>query len=229
MTTTDDTAVAVDEDPTRPLRKDAARNRDALIAAGRLVFAERGLDASLDDVARRAGVGVGTAYRRFANKFELARAIFVQSIDDVIALAEEAETAERAWDGIARLIAGSAEAQAADRGLREILMGFHDDEQFEHVADRMWPPVERLIARGQAEGDVRADVRPSDLWAVLTMLFTVADLAPEQSPELWRRYLPALLDGLRPGVEPPVPALGSDAVRAAVRSHKQRLARGLPC
>lgn len=217
----------MDEEISRPLRKDAARNRDALIAAGRLVFAERGLDATLDDVAHRAGVGVGTAYRRFANKFELAHAIFEQSIDGMVELTERAATVEPAWDGIVQFVEGSADAQIADRGLRDILMGLHDADVFDQITARMAPPSERLIARAKAEGSVRADVQASDLWVVLTMLFTVADLTVEQAPDLWRRYLPMLLDGLRPGAHvPAVPAVDNDTMRDAMRSHKQRLVHG---
>lgn len=219
---------AVDEESSRPLRRDAVRNRDALIAAGREVFAERGLDASLDDVARRAGVGIATAYRRFANKFELAQAIFVQTIDEMVALAERAAGADSAWAGIVAFIEGSAQAQVADRGLREILMGMHDAEAFDSIADRMGPPTERLLARARAEGSVRPDVEASDLWMVLMMLFSVSDLAADAAPGLWRRYLPALLDGLRPGSEEPgVPAADVATLRDAMRSHKHRLAHGL--
>ncbi|MHA3704542.1 TetR/AcrR family transcriptional regulator [Jatrophihabitans sp. YIM 134969] len=227
MTTTSRTdadASAVDEAPPRPLRKDAARNRDALIAAGRAVFAERGLDASLDDVAHRAGVGVGTAYRNFANKYELARAIFDQRIDEMVAVAERAADTEPAWDGIVAMLESSAQMQSADRGLREILYGTHDADMFDSIADRLGPPTERLTARARAEGSVRPDVEMTDLWMVLTMLMTVADLTADAAPDLWRRYQAALLDGLRPGsTTPEVTAISSDAMRAVMRSHKQHL------
>src|SRR3954451_15728355 len=88
----------------RPMRKDAARNRALLVQAGREVFAERGLDASLDDVAQRAGLGVGTAYRHFANKHELAQAIFTEAIDELIAEAKAAAAMPDAWAGIVRFI-----------------------------------------------------------------------------------------------------------------------------
>ena len=84
MTSTSEAVAA-----SRPLRKDAVRNRALLVAAAREVFAERGLDASLDDVAHRAGLGVGTAYRHFANKYELARAIFGEAIDEIVAARRE--------------------------------------------------------------------------------------------------------------------------------------------
>src|ERR1700744_562 len=89
----------------RPMRRDAARNRELLIVAGRQVFARRGLDASLDDVARQAGVGVGTAYRHFANKFELAEAIMKQALDDVLVMTETAARAPDPWESLGGFLA----------------------------------------------------------------------------------------------------------------------------
>src|ERR1700761_5574319 len=86
--------------PARPLRKDAARNRELLIEAAREVFARRGLEASLDDVAHHAGLGVGTAYRHFANKYELATALMQQTIDTIVASAEQALQADDPWVGL---------------------------------------------------------------------------------------------------------------------------------
>lgn len=117
----------------RPLRKDAARNRALLVQAGREVFAERGLEASLDDVARHAGLGVGTAYRHFANKYELAQAIFTEAIETIIAKAEEAAELDDPWRGLVMFFECAAEAQATDRGLREVLMGFHDPEEMQRT------------------------------------------------------------------------------------------------
>lgn len=214
-----------DVDASRPLRKDAARNRAALIAAARTVFAERGLEASLDDVAREAGVGVGTAYRHFANKYELAKAIFAEAVDAIVALAEHALTYDDPWDGVTAFLAGTAEAQAADRGLREVLMGIHDEEQMEQVNDRLEGPMTALIDRAKATGALRADAEATDLGFMMMMLCTVADMTGDQAPEMWRRYLPMLLDGLRPGSELPVPPIESEAFRTAMKSHKLRLLR----
>ena len=82
------------------MRKDAARNRGLLIDAAREVFAQRGLEASLDDVAHRAGLGVGTAYRHFANKYELAGAILQHAVDEIVAHAEHALTVEDPWQAL---------------------------------------------------------------------------------------------------------------------------------
>src|ERR1700709_1136769 len=81
----------------RPLRKDAAENRERLLTAAAELFAERGLDVTLNDIAHHAGVGVGTAYRRFANKEEVIDALFEQRLQDVVAVAEEALSASDAW------------------------------------------------------------------------------------------------------------------------------------
>jgi AcrR family transcriptional regulator len=209
----------------RPLRKDAARNRALLIDAARTVFAERGLEASLDDIAHRAGLGVGTAYRHFANKYELAEAIFAEAIDRVIALAEHAAESPDAWDGIVAFLEGTAEMQTADRGLREVLMGVHDPERMEQVNDRLSPPMRRMIERGKHAGQIRPDVEVTDLGIVVLMLCTVADVTGDASPDLWRRYLPMLLDGLRTGTDLPVPPVPEDVLRKAMDSHKRRLAK----
>lgn len=209
----------------RPLRKDAARNRALLVQAAREVFAERGLEASLDDVAHRAGVGVGTAYRHFANKYELAQAILAEAIEQVLEMAERAAEAEDPWDGIVAFLEGAAEMQSADRGLREVLMGVHDADQMEQIHDRLSAPLRLLVERAKTAGRIRSDVEVTDLGVAVLMLCTVADITTDAAPGLWRRYLPMLLDGLRAGSDLPVPPVTEDVFRKAMNSHKQRLAR----
>jgi len=214
-----------DRPASRPLRKDAVRNRALLIDAAREVFADRGLEASLDDIAHRAGLGVGTAYRHFANKHELAEAIFAEAIDRVIELAEHGAEAPDPWTGIVTFLEGTAEMQTADRGLREVLMGVHDPERMERVNDRLSPPMRRMIERGKQAGQIRPDVEVTDLGIVVLMLCTVADVTGDAAPDLWRRYLPMLLDGLRTGTDLPVPPVPEDVLRKAMDSHKRRLAK----
>jgi AcrR family transcriptional regulator len=213
------------EPTSRPLRKDAARNRALLLEAARQVFAERGLEASLDDVAHRAGLGVGTAYRHFANKYELAQAILAEAVDEVVGVAERAASADDPWTGIVAFVERAAEMQSADRGLREVLMGVHDPEQMERVSDRISTPLNTMVDRAKATGAVRPDLEVSDLGIVVLMLCTVADVTGDASPDLWRRYLPMLLAGLRCDVDLPVPPLPEDVMRKAMASHKQRLVR----
>jgi AcrR family transcriptional regulator len=214
----------------RPMRKDAARNRELLLAAARDVFGERGLDASLDDVAARAGVGVGTAYRHFANKYELAKAILGERIEQMCALADSSAAAPDAWQGLIAFVQGAADAQTADRGLREVLMGAHDQQQMDRVRDRMTEPLRTVVERAKAAGSLRPDAEASDLAMVVLMLCTVADVTADVAPELWRRYLPMLLDGLRPGTELPVPPLDEQQLHTALSTHKHRMqGGGEPC
>jgi AcrR family transcriptional regulator len=225
MTTVDrhpDIDTVTEAGVSRPLRKDALRNRQALIAAAREVFAERGLDASLDDVAHRAGLGVGTAYRHFANKHELAKAIFAEAIDNIIALADEVLANEKPWDGLVRFIEGVALAQTADRGLREVMMGVHDPADTDRIHDLLGTPIDRMVTGAKASGDLRPDAESSDIGVVIMMLCTVADVTGDRAPDLWRRYLPMLLAGLRPGAPLPVPPLSDAVFREAMSTFKER-------
>jgi len=211
----------------RPLRKDAARNRALLIQAGREVFAERGLEASLDDVAHHAGLGVGTAYRHFANKHELARAIFTEAVDEIVQTARLAAQLDDPWQGIVTFMEKAAEAQTTDRGLREVLMGVHDTAEMDRINEIISPLLTDLVERAKAAGTVRDEVDSTDVGVAVIMLCTVADVTGDVAPDLWRRYLPMLLDGLRTGSDLPVPALSQEEFRQAMTSHKQRLIRAV--
>src|ERR1700759_2379757 len=106
----------------RPLRRDAERNRQRILAAAAEVFTERGLDATLDEVARAAGVGVGTVYRRFPDKETLVTELFRDRIDALVTVAEEACLAPDPWRGLISYIEFAASALACDSGLRELMM-----------------------------------------------------------------------------------------------------------
>ena len=211
----------------RPLRKDAARNRALLVQAAREVFAERGLEASLDDVAHHAGLGVGTAYRHFANKFELARAIFTEAVDEIVDIARAAAAMDDPWAGIVTFLEAAAEAQTKDRGLREVVMGVHDSAEMERINDLISPLLNDLVDRAKAAGLVRPELDPTDVGVAVMMLCTVADVTGDVEPGLWRRYLPMLLDGLRTGSPLPVAALSQEDFRTAMSTHKQRLLRAV--
>jgi AcrR family transcriptional regulator len=216
---------SVGEPDPRPLRKDAARNRALLVQAAREVFAERGLEARLDDVAHRAGLGVGTAYRHFANKYELAQTIFAEAVDEIISLAGRAAKNDDPWAGLVAFLEGAAEMQSTDRGLREVLMGMQDPEGWEQINERVSAALSELVERAKAVGAIRPDVEVTDIGITVLMLCTVADVTSDVAPDLWRRYLPMLLDGLRAGSELPVPPASEDVLRKAMTTHKQRLAR----
>src|ERR1700712_4143530 len=106
---------------TRPLRKDAERNRERLLAAARELFATRGLGVTLNDIAHHAGVGVGTAYRRFANKEEVIDALFEQRLAAVADVAQEALDDPDAWNGLVAFISRAMHMQLGDLGLNQIM------------------------------------------------------------------------------------------------------------
>ncbi|MGW0710050.1 TetR/AcrR family transcriptional regulator [Streptomyces sp. NPDC002643] len=184
--------------PSRPLRADAERNRQRIIAAAREVFAERGLDVTVDDIAHHAGVGVGTAYRRFAHREELIEAVFEDEAERVIALAERALTHEDSWDGLVEFFLATAQIFAESRGLREFLLGVTQGRPRVSAArDRLHPVVDAVISRARQDGRLRDDIEPTDFPLVQIMLGAVTQHSRTVAPELWRRYLTLVLDGMR--------------------------------
>jgi len=196
--------MAASPDPPRPtLRRDAERNRQRIIAAAHEVFREHGLNATLDDVARHAGVGVGTVYRRFANKEELVDALFADMVDQVESISIEAAADPDAWRGLATSLERLCELQAFDRGLREVMLGTGRGPQRKtQMYGRIRSTVDQLVDRAKAQGALRPDMQPWDLPMVQLMVAAVTDNTGH--PDLWRRYLRLLLDGLRarPDIEP---------------------------
>lgn len=228
---TDETSQDGSQDGTgdRPLRRDAERNRQRVLAAAAEVFTERGLDATLDEVARAAGVGIGTVYRRFPDKASLISELFKDRIDALVTVAEEACAAADPWHGFATFIEFAAAAMAGDLGLRQLMMfSTYDRDQVCYARDRMRPVVTRLVERAQASGDLRADFQPTDVKMIAYMLSSVAEYAAPVAPEVWRRYLTMLIDGLRPArdgvTELTAPALSAADLGELMTATGQRLA-----
>jgi AcrR family transcriptional regulator len=209
----------------RPMRKDAARNRELLIDAAREVFAARGRDASLDEIAHHAGLGVGTAYRHFANKHEIIAAILDQELEQVVAYAETAARAEDPWAGLTGFFTSILEAQNSNQGLRETLIGVNTGSE-RGVDARLTGPLNDLLRRAKATGQVREDAEESDIGFVILMLCTVSNVAGDIAPNLWHRYLPMVLDGLRPGgSEFGAPAVSAEELHEAIQQRKKALSR----
>ena len=210
--------------PGRLLRADAERNRQRILAAAAELFTERGLEPSLDDVARHAGVGVGTVYRRFPDKASLADALFDERIDALVALAEEARAEPDAWAALVSFLERSGEMLVSNRGLRQILMFAAEGHDRGICArDRMRPAIESLIERAQADGQVRADLRPTDVPMIEFMVAAAAEYAWQVRPTVWRRYLALILDALRPasasGHPLPEPELSPDEMAEVMHSN----------
>ncbi|MGC0365942.1 AcrR family transcriptional regulator [Rhodococcus sp. 27YEA15] len=204
----------------RPLRADAARNRQLIIEAARDLFAEEGIDVTLDDVARRAGVGVGTVYRRFANKEELIDGVFQQNFVDMAAATEASLANPDAWDGLVTFAEFACERMAVNRGLKDVLNG--TDEGCTQVADQrsiIEPAVEQIFTRAQDAGMIRSDAVPTDLFGLIYMVGAVSEFAQPVNPTVWRRYLSVVLDGLlaegRQRDSLPLPPLSADQLQCA--------------
>ncbi len=211
--------------PARPLRRDAELNRQRIIAAAREVFGERGLEATLDDVAHHAGVGVGTVYRRFPSKEHLVEAMFVDQFEAIRKLAEDALRAEDPWEGFTTFTWRAVELHASDRGLREVMLSnAFGHERVAEAKSHLVPLITRLVQRAQASGDLRADVVPTDMPLLHQMIGSVIEYTHGIQPDLWRRCLALLLDGLRanPGQssELPHPPLDFEALDEAMCSFR---------
>jgi AcrR family transcriptional regulator len=186
------------------LRRDAERNRQRILEAARQGFAERGLSITLDEIARLAGVGVGTVYRRFPNKELLIDALFEERIVEIVALAHAAAHEDDAWRGLSRFLEGAVDQLASDRGLRELVLGSaYGPERIVSARSRIKPLVDEMVARAQEQGTLRSDVGATDIPLLLMMLDAVVDTTRDVDPLSWRRALGIVLDGLRaPGTIP---------------------------
>jgi AcrR family transcriptional regulator len=212
----------------RPLRRDAERNRQRILAAAREVFAARGVDVTLDDIAHHAGVGVGTMYRRFPSREHLVEALFDTELEQVVAWAEEGLRHPDPWTGLTEFFDRSVAFMATDRGVQDILFSSaYGQVRVAKVRERLAPLGDALIARCQEAGVVRPDVVGGDLAIVQFMMASVLEYTESVEPGLWRRYLALMLDGLRPGA-PTLPGAAPDVGEFAKIAQRWRPPRRLP-
>jgi AcrR family transcriptional regulator len=179
----------------RPMRSDAQRNRERLLVAAGQVFEEKGLEASVADVARAAGVGMGTLYRRFPSKDALIEALVSEVLEATIAMAEEAATLPDGT-GLEHFLHAVSAYHAEHLGCLPKLWSSHHVVQAArreiagHLAD--------LLADAQAHGRVRAELTSTDLSLVMWSIRGVLETTRSHAPEAWRRHLDLLVAGMRP-------------------------------
>jgi AcrR family transcriptional regulator len=193
--------------PPPRLRRDAQRNRDAILTAAGQVFCDQGLEAPLEEIARRAGVGIGTLYRRFPSRAELLDAVLTDTLQAHIEVAEQALAMADPWEGFCSYLEETCRLQANDRGLNDALgMRFPRTPALEAARRRLYDLGGRLIARAQQAGRLRADLTHEDLvfvtWANARVLQGVRAAG---APDAWRRHLGFLLDGFRADRAHPLP------------------------
>ncbi|GIH15646.1 TetR/AcrR family transcriptional regulator [Rugosimonospora africana] len=210
------------------VRRDSARNRARLVAAAREVFADRGFDATLDDIARHAGVGTGTAYRHFPNKQAIAAEVLAEATEQIVADARDALRIDDPWTALETFFEATAARQAADRGLYETLAGQGNAERQARIWPEIITAVTKLFTRAKRAGVLRRDAAPQDIAAIFTMLGSAYDMSRVASPDLWRRYLALMLDGLRATDRPPLPAKPAplDVLNETMAAGKRHRPRG---
>jgi AcrR family transcriptional regulator len=207
----------------RPLRRDAERNRQRILDAARVVFAERGLSGSHDDIAREAGVGVGTVYRRFPKKEQLIDALFEARIEEIADVARAAADHPDPWEALVGFLTRTQELQSEDRGLKEIVLGgARGAERAVAARSLIAPLAARVLQRAKDAGVVRSDVELTDLPLIQLAIGTIAESSRDIAPDVWRRTMTLVLDGLRAECarsELVAPALDQDQADAVMASY----------
>jgi AcrR family transcriptional regulator len=209
-TTTPSEAVPRTSDKTctkRTLRADAERNRALLVDAARDVFAEQGLDASLNEVARRAGVGVATLFRRFPSRDDLVAAVFEKKMSAYEEATAAALDDPDPWHGFCAYVERLCEMQAEDRGFADVLNAtFPLADRLQAARDRAAVSLREVIGRAQHAGRLRADFVHQDLPLVLMANAGVVAGTRHGAPDAWRRLLAYLLQAFAAGAAEPLPA-----------------------
>jgi len=211
----------------RRLRADAARNREAVVSAAQEVFAEAGLDAPLEEIARRAGVGIGTLYRRFPSREQLISAALIDKITAYADAAEQALAEPDPWAGFTGFVRRICAMQAGDRGLADLLLiTLAPGEQLEAVRARANRNVIALIDRAKAARRLRADMVGEDLLLMLIGNNAIAAAAGCDAPRALPRFVALMLDAFAPR---PGPSLPRPPTTAQMRRVMGRLAAAHGC
>lgn len=181
------------------MRSDAASNRQRVLTAGASLLSEQGIEATLKDVARTAGVGVATVYRNFPNREALLDGLFQAKLEQLIELADQASRIGDAATAFATYLYSVMEAHANDRGIVPVLMRANQSARFaEDLAAQLGPKVQPLIESAHAAGSLRDGFTIQDLCLLSAMVGSVADLTRDTQPTLWTRYAHMLIDSTRP-------------------------------
>jgi AcrR family transcriptional regulator len=204
----------------RPRRADAERNRARILAAASELFAERGLDASMPDLAERAGVGVGTVYRAFPDKDHLLGAVMAERLRWLACEIEMAAQADDPWAGFTDVIWKGAALHVKDRAFHQCMRAALELPEVREARGRTLDAFQRLIERAQAAGSMRPDVVAEDI----PMLLAGVGLSRTAGPgAAWERHLAVVIDGLRAEGAHPLPR------RPLSRGRLDAIVSELPC
>jgi AcrR family transcriptional regulator len=202
------------------LRADAQRNRDGLVRAARAAFAEHGLGASLDDIAKRAKVGSGTLYRHFPKRADLIAAVFAQRMAENVAAVEEARRNPDPWEAFCHYVLRTCRAQATDKGLADLMAIGHRGEELRELRAQAYDGFVALIDAAKVAGKLRSDFTPEDIVLLLMANAGLIDRAGEAAPAASERFVALALDGFRVQGASPAPAAPSPrTMLAALRGN----------
>ncbi|MET8357775.1 TetR/AcrR family transcriptional regulator [Micromonospora sp. NPDC005171] len=190
----------------RPLRRDAQRNRDALLAAASDAFAREGLNASLEGIARQAGLAIGTLYRHFPTRLDLVQQAFEGKLQTWLAAAQASASASDPWQGFCGYLETLCELQADDSGMNDLASMHLPLPDFVHgKLTRIRELTQTIVDRAHEQGSLRADVTRQDLAFVMWAHSRVAAATREVAPDAWRRHLYLMLDAFGAANASPLP------------------------
>jgi AcrR family transcriptional regulator len=210
------------------LRVDAERNRQRIITAAREVFAELGLEVPMENIAKRAGVGVGTLYRRYPTRADLIAAAFEAKMTAYAEAVRRALKNPDPWLGFCGYVEEICSMQAGDRGFTTVLtMTFPTAKRFEADRARAFADFTTLIERAKAEGKLRADFVSEDMPMFLMANAGVLTATADAAPDTWRRLVGYLLQACaaqaaQPLPDPPAPRQMYKAMLRATRHQRDR-------
>lgn len=190
----------------RPLRRDAREHRDKLIAAAQREFAAQGVDASLEKIARDAGVAIGTLYRHFPKRLDLLLAALRPRLEEFLEGATKALEMSDPWEGFVCYLENLFGVQAGDRGFNDFLSRrFPGNAETEHIHDLMCEQIETALTRAQEAGKARPDITQADIVNLIWSNGRIIDATRAGAPTAWRRQLHLMLDAYRADRAHPIP------------------------
>jgi AcrR family transcriptional regulator len=182
----------------RPQRRDAREHREKLLVAAQREFATHGVDASLEKIARDAGVAIGTLYRHFPTRLDLLMAAFQPRLEEFLDEAKKALEMDDPWEGFVYYLENLFRVQAGDRGFNDFLSRrFTDNAETERIHDQMCLQIADVLTRAQEAGEARPDITQADIINLIWSNGRIIDATSATAPSAWRRYLYLMLDAYR--------------------------------
>lgn len=179
-------------------RRDAQRNRETFVAVAQAAFAERGADASLEQIARDAGLAIGTLYRHFPTRIDLLLATYEPRVRGLLAEAEKSLEMDDAWEGFLRCMEALFSMQAGDRGFNDLISTrCPGDPRTEAMHNQICGLIRAAIERAQASGDIRPDVTDADVVTLVWANGRIVEATSGIAPRAWRRHVHLMMDAFR--------------------------------